>query len=62
MNGFIVNPQDTDDLIEKMERFILLPADQKKEMGMNGRKKVETAFDRRIVVERYLEAVNSLFG
>ena len=29
---------------------------------MNGRRKVETAFDRRIVVEKYLEAVNSLFG
>ena len=62
VNGFIVNPQDTDDLIEKMERFILLPADQKEMMGMYGRRKVETAFDRRIVVERYLEAVNSLFA
>lgn len=62
VNGFIVKQQDSEDLIRVMEKFILLPDDEKKSMGMAGRRKVEQQFDRRIVVEKYLEAINSLFA
>jgi galacturonosyltransferase len=61
VNGFIVKQQDTEDLIRVMERFILMPDDEKKAMGLAGRRKVEQQFNREIVVEKYLEAINSLF-
>lgn len=62
VNGFIVKQQDTEDLIRVMERFILMPDDEKKAMGLAGRRKVEQQFNREIVVEKYLEAINSLFA
>lgn len=62
VNGFIVKQQDTDDLIRVIEKFIMLPDDEKMAMGKAGRRKVEQQFDRRIVVEKYLEAVNRLFA
>lgn len=61
VNGFIVKQQDAEDLIRVMEKFIMLPDEEKKVMGLAGRKKVGQQFDRRIVVGKYTEAINSLF-
>ncbi len=55
INGFIVNQRDTEDLILKIEKFINLSNEEKREMGLAGRKKVEAEFDRQIVVEKYIE-------
>lgn len=60
INGFVVKQQDADDLVEKMERFINLPYEQKKQMGRMAREKVEKEFDRQIVVKAYLDAINNL--
>ena len=54
VNGYVVNQKDTDDLIKKTEQFINLPWEQKRQMGLAGRKKVEDEFDRNIVVEKYI--------
>ena len=62
VNGFVVKSQDARDLIRQIEKFILLPDEKRKEMGLAGRRKVETQFDRKIVVEQYLKAINSLFA
>lgn len=53
-NGFLVKIKNTEDLIAKIEVFIALPYDKKKQMGIEGREKVEREFDRGIVVEKYL--------
>lgn len=62
VTGYLVKPRSAEDLIEKAERFIQLPHEEKRQMGMSARKKVEREFDRRLVVEAYLagidEAVN----
>lgn len=60
VNGFIVNQQDTADLIEKIEKFLALTWEEKREMGFAGRAKVEREFDRQIVVGKYLDEVNKL--
>lgn len=60
INGFIVKQQDSADLIEKVEMFINLPYEQKKLMGLAARQKVEREFDRRIVVDAYLKAVEEI--
>lgn len=60
VTGLLANPRDTADLTDKVEKFIRLPYTQKKEMGLAGRKKIEREFNRQLVIERYLNAVQSL--
>lgn len=60
VNGFVVEQKNVPDLIEKIERFLELPWENKKAMGAAGREKVEKEFDRQIVVEKYLEELNCL--
>ena len=55
--GFIVNIKDSKDLIDKVEKFINLSKEQRKEMGLNARRKVEKEFDRNIVVNEYLKQI-----
>ena len=55
VNGFVVKQQDSDDLIDKLEKFINLSYEQKKAMGLAARAKVEKEFDRKIVVKKYLD-------
>lgn len=60
ITGFLVKPKDVDNLVSVIERFLKLPYEQKKQMGINARKKVEKEFDRRIVIDAYLNAINIL--
>lgn len=60
INGFVVKQQDANDLVEKMERFINLPYEQKKQMGLNARKKVEREFDRQIVIDAYINEIDRI--
>lgn len=55
INGFIVKEKDSQDLIEKIEKYINLSDKEKKQLGLNGRKKVEQQFDRQIVVDAYVK-------
>lgn len=59
VNGYVVREKDSDDLIEKVEKFLLLSYEQKKDMGLRGREKVEREFDRNIVVEKYLKEISN---
>lgn len=60
VTGILVKAKDTNSLIEGVERFLAMSYEQKKQMGLEGRKKVEREFDRQIVVKAYLEAINQL--
>ncbi len=60
VNGFIVNEQDSKDLIEKVEKFLKLDYEEKKSMGIAGRKKVEKEFNREIVVESYIKEIKKV--
>ncbi len=57
VNGFIVTEKDSNDLIDKVEKFIQLSNQERKVMGLAGRKKVENEFDRNIVINEYLKAI-----
>ncbi len=59
-SGFVVRQQDCKDLIEKIEKFIALPWEEKRQMGINGRKKVEKEFDRQIVIDKYMRELEKL--
>ncbi|MFC9597777.1 glycosyltransferase family 4 protein [Peribacillus butanolivorans] len=55
INGYVVEPKNSQDLIEKIEKFLELDHESKKQMGLAGRKKVEKEFDRNLVVNAYVE-------
>ena len=59
VNGYVVKQQDGQDLIEKIEEFLGLSWEDRKQMGLAGRYKVEREFDRRIVVKKYLEEISN---
>ena len=58
--GFLCEAKSEKSLIGAVERFIALPYEQKALMGREGRKKVEREFDRKIVVDAYLNEINKL--
>lgn len=60
VNGFTFKVGDVQDLVGKIEKFIKLPYDAKAELGKNSRRKVEIEFDRKIVVESYMEEINKI--
>ena len=60
VNGFVVKQSDSEDLIQKIERFLALSHEQKMQMGLAGRAKVENEFDRRIVVDAYLKEMENI--
>lgn len=60
VSGFLVKVKDSQSLIDAIETFMNLTYEQKKQMGLEGRKKVESEFDRQIVVKEYLDAINRL--
>lgn len=57
INGFIVQQENSKDLIDKIEKFINLDYEKKKQMGVLGREKIEGEFNREIVVRAYLEEI-----
>lgn len=59
-NGLLCEMKNADDLALKMEQMASLSDLRLKELGANGRKKIEREFDEKIVIDRYLSAINSL--
>ncbi len=60
VSGLSCAPQSPESLMEAMESFIALTHGERVQMGLAGRKKMETEFDRRIVVEAYLAELSTL--
>ena len=52
--------RDVDSLVTAMRKFISLPHEIKKQMGIYGREKMEKEFDRNVVVEKYINELNEL--
>lgn len=53
--GFEV--KNVDSIVQAIEKFINLPYEQKKEMGIAGRRKMEREFDRTNVVKAYMDEI-----
>ena len=62
ITGYICKQKDLKDLIEKIEKFIQLPHEEKMKMGLRGREKVEKEFDRNIVINAYMHEINNILG
>ena len=55
--GFLCHVKDELDLADKMEKMILLPAEERKEMGTRARQKIIKEYDKQIVIQAYLRAI-----
>ena len=60
VNGYICKQNDSQDLIKQIEKFLSLSLEARKQMGLEGRRKVEKEFDRQIVVKKYLEELKEV--
>lgn len=57
--GFIYTGGKIDELVEAIEKILAMTNEERREMGRRGREKMEREFDRKIVVQAYL---NKLAG
>jgi galacturonosyltransferase len=63
VTGYGFEVRNTEALVNAIEKFIRLPYEEKKKMGIAGRAKVEREFDRQIVIDSYMEEINKvLYG
>lgn len=60
VTGYLCLPKDSDDLASKIVQMIELTPDERKQMGEQGRKKVEREFDERVVISRYFAVISSI--
>lgn len=62
VNGYLCKPRDATDLAAKMARIFSLSPSEREAMGLRGREKVERDFDEKIVIRKYLEAIEARTG
>lgn len=60
VNGIGCEAKSTQSLIDSVEKFLQLSYEERKQMGINGRKKIEKEFDRNIIIEAYKEELGKL--
>lgn len=60
INGYLINIKSTSELVSAIENFLNLEFDVKKNMGIKGREKVVNEFDRKIVIDNYIEEIKLL--
>jgi glycosyltransferase involved in cell wall biosynthesis len=58
LNGILCKVKDEEDLALKMKEMYYMAADLRNEMGLRGREIVERRFDHKLVIERYLKAID----
>ena len=60
VNGYLCKVRDAGDLAEKMAQMLSLSKEQRTEMGLRGRAKMEAEFDEQIVIKKYLAAIDGI--
>lgn len=60
VSGLAFEPRNVEDLTNTLIKFIELPYEKKKAMGIAGRRKVEKEFDRNIVIDAYMEEIDKI--
>ena len=60
VSGLSFQAQDSGSLAEAAERFLAMSYEERKKMGLQGRKYVEEKFDRNFVVAAYLEEISRI--
>lgn len=59
INGYLCRVKSAKSLYQKMRKFVELTKEERKEMGKNGRRKMQAQFDKKDVVRKTVKAVLS---
>lgn len=59
VTGYLCEAKNKESLLECMEKYYSLSFDEKKQMGIKAREKVQREFDRNIVVKIYLDQIEA---
>lgn len=62
INGFLCQPQSTPSLVKALDAMIQLSHAERLAMGARSRLKMVHEFDEKIVIQKYLDAVNAITG
>jgi len=62
VTGLLCNVKDSNDLAEKMEKMYHLSSEERHLMGKKGRQKMINEFDKKIVVNKYLAAIDDVLN
>ena len=60
VNGYMIPCRDSKALVEAIEKFLGRAWDERREMGIQARRKVEREFDREIVIAKYMEEISGI--
>lgn len=60
ITGFGCEPQDSDDLVRALNKFLSLSLSERREMGKKAREKMEHEFDRQIIVRDYMQIIHEI--
>ncbi|EPA8654109.1 glycosyltransferase family 4 protein [Photobacterium damselae] len=60
INGYLCDVRSTSSLIECLDKMINHTHQERIEMGLRSREKIEREFDEKIVINKYLDAINVL--
>ena len=60
INGYLCEPRSIEDLANKMIMMLNLSDEERKVMGQAGRAKMIKEFDEKIVIDKYLEAIEDI--
>lgn len=57
VNGYLAEAKSSDSLFEQMKRIFNLSAEERKQLGLSGRKRAEEKYDEKMIVEDYLKLI-----
>ena len=62
VNGYLCKVRDASDLAEKMKNMIKLSIDERREMGLRGRKKMKENFDEKLIVQKIINQIENVLN
>ncbi|MGV3000631.1 glycosyltransferase family 4 protein [Vibrio sp. E150_018] len=62
VNGYLCDLRSTESLTEKLDLMIQMSHEQRLEMGRQSRLKIEREFDEKIVIQKYLDAIEEVLA
>ena len=60
VTGISFAPRNVNSLVEAIEHFVRLSHEERENMGIRGREKVEAEFDRKLVIQAYLNEIQKI--
>ncbi|MFA0560641.1 glycosyltransferase [Vibrio breoganii] len=61
VNGYLCEPRSSESLTKKLDLIINMTHEQRLDMGKKSRLKIQNEFDEKIVIQKYIDAVQLLF-